>query len=247
MPAGPPSSRWWTSLRAAGVTVLRRADHPMLEAFEGALVGVQAMTSAITGWENHWLFRNLVAQDPEAISARSRAVLAMAERMTPEDYRMRLLQREELRARHAALAPLVDALIAPASPGPAPLWAGDVPGKPLVAAPDRRCGVQHAELGHRRAGGDDPADHRRRHAHGHPGHGAGEHGCAGHRHRALDAGERCRRLSHDAAQRRAGARAAAPRSVRARGFVLPHHGAMAAALPDLHAAYEAMYRALTRR
>ena len=31
----------------------------------------------------------------------------------------------------------------------------------------------------------------------------------------------------------------------ARGFVLPHHGAMAAALPDLHAAYEAMYRALT--
>ncbi len=31
----------------------------------------------------------------------------------------------------------------------------------------------------------------------------------------------------------------------ARGFVLPHHGAMAAALPELHASYEAMYRALT--
>ncbi|MGK7862883.1 hypothetical protein [Falsiroseomonas sp. E2-1-a4] len=31
----------------------------------------------------------------------------------------------------------------------------------------------------------------------------------------------------------------------ARGFVLPHHGAMAAALPELHQAYEAMYRALT--
>jgi len=31
----------------------------------------------------------------------------------------------------------------------------------------------------------------------------------------------------------------------ARGFVLPHHGALAAALPELHAAYEAMYRALT--
>lgn len=122
-------------LRAAGVTVLRRADHPMLEAFETALVGVQAMTSAITGWENHWLFRNLVAQDAEAISARSRAVLAMAERMRPEDYRMRLLQREEVRLRHAALAPVVDALIAPASPGPAPLWAGDLPGQKLVARP----------------------------------------------------------------------------------------------------------------
>jgi hypothetical protein len=30
-----------------------------------------------------------------------------------------------------------------------------------------------------------------------------------------------------------------------RGFVLPHHGLMAAALPELHASYEAMYRALT--
>jgi alkylhydroperoxidase/carboxymuconolactone decarboxylase family protein YurZ len=32
---------------------------------------------------------------------------------------------------------------------------------------------------------------------------------------------------------------------KARGFLLPHHGAMAAALPDLHEAYFAMYRALT--
>lgn len=31
----------------------------------------------------------------------------------------------------------------------------------------------------------------------------------------------------------------------ARGFVLPHHGVLAAALPELHTAYEAMYRVLT--
>ncbi|NMJ42126.1 amidase [Roseomonas sp. JC162] len=122
-------------LRAQGVTVLRRGDHPLLETFEASLTGVQAMTSAITGWENHWLFRNLVAQDPDGISARSKAVLTMASKMTPEDYRLRLLQREEIRARHAALAPVVDALIAPASPGPAPLWAGEVPGQPLVPRP----------------------------------------------------------------------------------------------------------------
>ncbi|MGG5823401.1 hypothetical protein [Falsiroseomonas sp. HW251] len=45
-----------------------------------------------------------------------------------------------------------------------------------------------------------------------------------------------------------------PEEVRARleairaargGFVLPHHGLMAAALPELHGQYEAMYRALT--
>jgi Asp-tRNA(Asn)/Glu-tRNA(Gln) amidotransferase A subunit family amidase len=122
-------------LRAAGVTVLRRDDHPMLEAFERALIGTQAMTSAVTGWENHWLFRNIVAQNPDGISARSKAVLAMAEKMTPEDYRLRLVEREALRARHAALAPVVDALIAPACPGPAPLWAGDVAGQPLKPRP----------------------------------------------------------------------------------------------------------------
>jgi alkylhydroperoxidase/carboxymuconolactone decarboxylase family protein YurZ len=40
-------------------------------------------------------------------------------------------------------------------------------------------------------------------------------------------------------------RAALDRIRDVRGFVLPHHGAMAAALPELHVAYEAMYRALT--
>jgi len=122
-------------LRAQGITVLRRADHPLLEALEGSLLGVQTMTSAITGWENHWLFRNIVAQDPEGISARSRAVLEMAQRMTPDDYRLQLLRREEVRARHAALAPVVDALIAPASPGPAPEWTGDMPNQPLKPRP----------------------------------------------------------------------------------------------------------------
>jgi len=121
-------------LRAQGVTVLRR-DHPALAAFEDALVGAQAMANGITGWENHWLFRNLVALNADGISARSQSVLAAAEKRTPEDYRLFLIQREALRARHAALTGVVDALIAPACPGPAPVWAGDVPGQPLAARP----------------------------------------------------------------------------------------------------------------
>ena len=123
------------ALRAQGVTVLRRADHPLVESFERALDGVQAMTGVITGWENHWGFRNLVAANPDGISARSKAVLAAAEKRTPDDYRAAILLREEMRRRHEALAPVVDAMIAPASPGPAPLWAGDVPGQPQVPRP----------------------------------------------------------------------------------------------------------------
>ena len=123
-------------IRAAGVTVLRRGDSALVEAFERSLQGVQALTGAITGWENHWGIRNLVATSgPDGVSQRSQDIVANAEKWTPEDYRAAVLQREEIRARHAALAPLVDAMIAPASPGVAPLWSPDVPGQPLTKRP----------------------------------------------------------------------------------------------------------------
>jgi Asp-tRNA(Asn)/Glu-tRNA(Gln) amidotransferase A subunit family amidase len=122
-------------LRRAGVIVLRRGDHVLLDSFERAITGVQALSSAITGWENHWTIANLVAQFPDGVSARSKAVLAAAERMTPETYRTLLLRREDIRRSHEALGPVVDALIAPASPGPAPRWSGDRPGETPAPRP----------------------------------------------------------------------------------------------------------------
>nr|WP_284467008.1 amidase family protein [Actinomadura madurae] len=44
-------------------------------------------------------------------------------------------RRERVRRRHAALAADVDVLLSLASPGPAPLWSGDVPGEPLAPWP----------------------------------------------------------------------------------------------------------------
>jgi Asp-tRNA(Asn)/Glu-tRNA(Gln) amidotransferase A subunit family amidase len=123
------------ALRAQGVTVLRRADHPLVESFEQAIQGVQALTGVITGWENHWGIRNAVATNPDGISARTKAVLAGAERLTPDDYRAAILRREEMRRSHEVLAPVIDAFIAPASPGPAPLWAGDVAGREQIKRP----------------------------------------------------------------------------------------------------------------
>jgi Asp-tRNA(Asn)/Glu-tRNA(Gln) amidotransferase A subunit family amidase len=123
-------------IRAAGVTVLRRGDNALVEAFERSLQGVQALTGAITGWENHWGIRNLIATSgPDGVSQRGQNVVAAAEKWTPDDYRAAVLQREEIRTRHAALAPLVDAMIAPASPGIAPPWSPDVPGQPLAKRP----------------------------------------------------------------------------------------------------------------
>jgi Asp-tRNA(Asn)/Glu-tRNA(Gln) amidotransferase A subunit family amidase len=123
-------------IRAAGVIVLRRGDSTLVETFERSLQGVQALTGAITGWENHWGIRNLIATSgPDGVSQRSQNVVAAAEQWTPDDYRAAVLQREEIRMRHAALAPMVDAMIAPASPGIAPLWSPDVAGQPLAKRP----------------------------------------------------------------------------------------------------------------
>lgn len=56
----------------------------------------------------------------------------MAESLGTDGYRALILQRQEIRIKHAALAPIVDALIAPASPGPAPKIVKDQPGKPIA-------------------------------------------------------------------------------------------------------------------
>ena len=55
--------------------------------------------------------------------------------MTPEDYRALLLRRAAAQQAHTAIAPLADAVITLACPGPAPLWSGDKPGEPLAPRP----------------------------------------------------------------------------------------------------------------
>jgi Asp-tRNA(Asn)/Glu-tRNA(Gln) amidotransferase A subunit family amidase len=55
--------------------------------------------------------------------------------MTVSDYRAALIDREAAQACYSALAPLADAVITLSSSGPAPLWAGDQPGRPLLPRP----------------------------------------------------------------------------------------------------------------
>jgi Asp-tRNA(Asn)/Glu-tRNA(Gln) amidotransferase A subunit family amidase len=122
-------------LARAGVKILRRRDDPALESFENALVGAGRLAADITAWENHWLTRNLISQNPDGVSARGRLVLDVAERVGVEGYRERLHRRALLRDCYGALSGRVDAMIAPASPGPAREWPGDVPGSPLAPRP----------------------------------------------------------------------------------------------------------------
>ncbi len=122
-------------LRDAGVTLIRRKDHPMVEALEQSIANGRAICNGITSWENRWYQRGIVDNDPAGVSERAKATLAKAEAMTPNDYRLWLLARESAQRVHVALASLADAAITLACPGPAPIWSGDVPGQPLAPRP----------------------------------------------------------------------------------------------------------------
>jgi Asp-tRNA(Asn)/Glu-tRNA(Gln) amidotransferase A subunit family amidase len=122
-------------LRDAGVELIRRKDHPWVEALEQSIAKGRAICGGVTGWENRWGQRGIVDNNPDGVSERAKATLAKAEAMTLDDYRMALLARENAQRVHATIAPLADAAITLACPGPAPLWPGDVPGQPLAPRP----------------------------------------------------------------------------------------------------------------
>jgi len=122
-------------LRSAGITVLRRSEHPYIEALEAGIANAPATCSAITGWENRWYQRNMLDEHPHGFSARAKAALAKAEAMSLDDYRAALAERAVAQQRHATLGPLADAVIMLSCAGPAPLWPGDRPGEPLAPRP----------------------------------------------------------------------------------------------------------------
>lgn len=123
------------ALEAAGVSLIRRADHPFVEALERGIASGRAVCNGITSWENRWYQRGMLDAAPDGLSARAKATVLRAEAMTPDDYRANLLARQQAQLAHAAVASLADAAITLACPGPAPLWSGDVPGQPLAPRP----------------------------------------------------------------------------------------------------------------
>jgi Asp-tRNA(Asn)/Glu-tRNA(Gln) amidotransferase A subunit family amidase len=122
-------------LHDAGVVLIRRKDHPWVEALEQAIANGRNVCGGVTSWENRWGQRGIVDNNPAGVSERAKATLAKAEKMTPDDYRMALLARESAQHMHATMAPLADAAITLSCPGPAPVWSGDVPGQPLAPRP----------------------------------------------------------------------------------------------------------------
>ena len=106
-------------LRAHGVTVQRRGDHPYIDAFEASLERAGEFTGVILAYESRWYHENL-ARGQSMLAASTLSSLERARTFTLDDYRSALEQRRVAQACFARLAPLADVLISPTSPGPAP-------------------------------------------------------------------------------------------------------------------------------
>lgn len=118
-------------LRAKGVEVIRRGDVPLVEAFEQSIAQAKTICGDINAYELRWSTRELEERHPGKVSARMLARMRNGQALGLDAYRLRLQQREESRRHHAAIGPVAEAVISLSSPGPAPEWLGDEPGKPL--------------------------------------------------------------------------------------------------------------------
>ena len=118
-----------------GVTIVKRSMSELVEQLEQKVSHAGDIANSITGWENHWTYRNLATKSPNKISQRLKDSLSLAEAMTPEDYSKNLLLREYAREAHKRVSTLADGMITLSCPGPAPIWNADDNKSHLVKRP----------------------------------------------------------------------------------------------------------------
>ncbi|MET0376645.1 MAG: amidase [Rhizorhabdus sp.] len=107
-------------LAGHGVTFLRRADSPEMEALETAIAGGNRMAGFLVTYENRWLLENLYQTMPEKLSSMTKRMYDAGQKIELSEYRKALADREVARMRMAALASQCDALITLSCLGPAP-------------------------------------------------------------------------------------------------------------------------------
>jgi len=108
-------------IAAAGVEIVRRANHPGVEEVERVVEKAGAASVVIVGYETRWPLNTYRAKDPSKLSTFILDRLAKSEKMTLDDYRALLAERDRARGVHARLAGDCDAAITLAAPGPAPM------------------------------------------------------------------------------------------------------------------------------
>jgi Asp-tRNA(Asn)/Glu-tRNA(Gln) amidotransferase A subunit family amidase len=111
-------------LSAAGIALLDRTTSPRVAQLEAAIAEAATVSQQINNWEKLWPLAELDSRHSDQISPKLRDGIAAGRAMTPDDYRILLHRRDEMRRLLVALADEVDACITLAAPGPAPLGLG---------------------------------------------------------------------------------------------------------------------------
>ncbi|MCG2632950.1 amidase [Bradyrhizobium sp. WYCCWR 13023] len=112
--------RFLTQLRHAGVHTIDRTNHSLVDSFERAIDESLEITRDVCAYEMRWSLENLVERFGGGLSDSLTSRLELARKMSIDDYRQLLAQRDKARAAHAAIAHIADAIVAPSSVGPAP-------------------------------------------------------------------------------------------------------------------------------
>lgn len=108
------------TLQARGVEIIRRKDLKLLALFEQSIATATADMMRLISWEQRWSLENLAEQHPGTLGPSLIRQLESGRGVTLETFREDLALRDLARQRMAALAAHCDAIISPASCGPAP-------------------------------------------------------------------------------------------------------------------------------
>jgi len=111
-------------IKSAGIEVATSQSHAKVAAVAAAIEGARALSMLINAWEWRWPLNTYRDRDASKLSQVLLDRLAEAERMTLDQYRDDLAERDKVRGRYAELASDCDACISLSAPAAAPLGLG---------------------------------------------------------------------------------------------------------------------------
>jgi len=110
-----------SNLKKLGVEIIRRSDSSLVEAFEKSIESMKCINNEICAFELRWSLENLIEQHPGKLSKHAIKKLESGRKMSLEDYRLRLLERDDARRRLEQISPIGDALLSLSATGAAPI------------------------------------------------------------------------------------------------------------------------------
>lgn len=133
-------------LRSAGVAILDRTTHPLIEEIETAILESRPLSMKINEWEFRWPLNTFSRDmDHAKLSDIMQKRLVVAEAMTLDEYDVALQRRATIRALYEQLAGSVNAVISLTAPDAAPVGLAST-GEPAFVVPGSLLGCPAISL-----------------------------------------------------------------------------------------------------